>query len=276
MVVLSLQVPVGEVEMLVAELWEAGIEGIREGDETDGLVRLDVFLASPQIADALAASHASLNPEIAPADERDWVVYSRQMWQPIEAGDRFYLVPEWDSSGEAPTGRIVLKMPAGQGFGSGFHESTRLALSALENTPVEGKSVLDVGTGSGILLAAARQLGAAHLAGCDLDPVAIESATQYLAASDVLASFYLGSIDAVRPARFHLVLANLNATLILNLMDELLAALQPHGRLILSGILAEEAPVIHRALEAANGVTRIYHAALGDWVNFRVTTGTGA
>jgi ribosomal protein L11 methylase PrmA len=77
----------------------------------------------------------------------------------------------------------------------------------------------------------------------------------------------------VRPQRFPVILANLNATLILNLLDDLFAALQPRGKLILSGILDTEAAAIHGALERVPGVTRIYHSALGDWVNFRVTTG---
>jgi ribosomal protein L11 methyltransferase len=272
MQVLRLEVDTTETDLVVAELYEAGVLGITETVVAEGRVRLDAFLPNLPMARALADQFASANPILEEADTRDWVTHSRAMWQPVAVGDRFFLAPEWMPDAELPEGRILLPMPAGQGFGSGAHESTQLALSALEHTAVEGCQILDVGTGSGILLHACRLLGAESLVGCDTDPVAVESAHAYLSSQQVRHALYLGSIEAVRPRRFHLVLANLNATLILNLLDDLFAALRPHGRLILSGILREEQDAIHRALASFPGVTRIYHSALGDWVNFRVTT----
>ncbi len=273
MVVLSLTVPAAESDLVIGELSEHALEGIRETDLPGALVRLDVFVADAAAAENLAARFSAFPLSTAGADARDWVAYSRSLWKPLEVGDRFYLAPEWDEDAVAPEGRILLRMPVGQGFGSGFHETTQLALRALEITPVEGVSVLDVGTGSGILLAAAKTLGASSLVGCDLDPVAIEAAQDYLSASGVPASLFQGSIGAVRPQRFPVIMANLNATLILNLLGPLFAALEPRGALILSGILQEESAAIRAALERMPGVIRIYHSAQGDWVNFRVSTG---
>lgn len=273
MVVLSLTVPAAESDLVIGELSEHALEGIRESDLPGSLVRLDVFVADAAAAEGIAAQFASFPLSMASADSRDWVAHSRSLWKPFEVGDRFYLVPEWDQEAVAPEGRILLRMPVGQGFGSGFHETTQLALRALEITPVEGGAVLDVGTGSGILLAAARTMGATNLVGCDLDPVAIEAARDYLDVSNVPARLFLGSIGAVRPQRFPVILANLNATLILNLLEPLFAALEPRGALILSGILNEESAAIRAALERIPGVIRIYHSAQGDWVNFRVSTG---
>lgn len=270
--VLRLEVSAAEVDFVVADLYEAGVLGITESGLADGLVRLEAYLPGAYDAKALASRFPKAKATIEPADERDWVSHARAQWQPVAVGDRFFLAPDWHSDVAVPVGRIFIPMPAGQGFGSGAHESTQLALSALEHTAVEGASVLDVGTGSGILLNACHLLGAQALVGCDTDPVAVEAAGEYLRKRAVPHSLYLGSIEAVRPRRFHLVLANLNATLILNLMEDLFAALRPHGRLILSGILREEQDVIHRALKATRGITRIYHSAQGDWVNFRVTT----
>lgn len=272
MVVLHLEVASPQTDLIVAELYEAGVLGITETLAGEGITRLDAYLDEEAAAQELEARFAEWNPRISVADERDWVAHSRSQWKAIPVGDRFYLAPEWESAVEVPEGRILLPMPVGQGFGSGAHESTQLALSALEHTQVEGFSVLDLGTGSGILLAAAKAMGAASLCGCDTDPVAIEAAQSYLQAQRLQASLFVGSIDAVKPRRFNLILANLNATLILNLLDDLFGALRPHGRLILSGILREEGDVIHRVLNETPGVTRVYHSALGDWVNFRVTT----
>lgn len=273
MVVVSLTVPAAESDLVIGELSEHALEGIRESDLPGSLVRLDVFVADAAAAEGIAARFASFPSSMESADSRDWVAHSRSLWKPFEVGDRFYLAPEWDREAVAPEGRILLRMPVGQGFGSGFHETTQLALRALEITPVEGGAVLDVGTGSGILLAAARTMGATGLVGCDLDPVAIDAARDYLAISNAPARLFLGSIAAVRPQRFPVILANLNATLILNLLEPLFAALEPRGALILSGILNEESAAIRAALERFPGVVRIYHSAQGDWVNFRVGTG---
>ncbi len=272
MVVLSLTVPAAESDLVIGELSEHDLEGIRESDLPGSLVRLDVFVADASAADEIAARFPAFPLSIAGADSRDWVAHSRSLWKPIEVGDRFFLVPEWEDEAQTPDGRIPLRMPVGQGFGSGFHETTQLALRALEITKVEGLAVLDVGTGSGILLAAARTMGATALVGCDLDPVAIEAARGYLAKSEVPACLFQGSIGAVRSRRFPVILANLNATLILNLLGPLFAALEPGGVLILSGILSEEAAAIRAALERTPGVIRIYHSAQGDWVNFQVST----
>jgi ribosomal protein L11 methyltransferase len=272
MIVLKLVLPTAEADLLIAELYEAGVLGITESFLEGDRTSLDAYLPNRKSAEALAKRYAAANPVIAPADNRDWVAHAQAQWKPVAVGDRFFLAPEWEPNVETPEGRIRLPMPSGQGFGSGAHESTQLAISALEHTATEGLSVLDVGTGSGILLAAARRLGATRLVGCDTDSVAIEAAAEYLRKQNVGATLYVGSIQAIRSPRFHLVLANLNATLILNLLDDLLAALRPHGRLILSGILRDEQEVIHKTLAARPEVTRIYHSALGDWVNFRVTT----
>ncbi len=272
MQVLRLEVSSAEVDFVVAELYEAGVLGITESLLGDGLTRVDAYFQDALAAEAYCARFPHVKASIQPADDRDWVSHARAQWQPVAVGDRFFLAPEWSTDLAVPEGRILIPMPAGQGFGSGSHESTQLALSALEHTSVEGASVLDVGTGSGILLNACHLLGADNLVGCDTDPVAVEAAGDYLRTQGVGHTLYLGSIDCVRPRRFHLVLANLNATLILNLLEDLFAALRPQGRLILSGVLREEQEVIHRALNEFPGVTRIYHSALGDWVNFRVTT----
>lgn len=274
MVILSLTVPASESDLVLGELYEHNLEGIREIDLASALVRLDVFVDDAAEADRIAARFPAFTPSISAADSRDWVAYSRQLWGCVEVGERFFLAPEWDENPAVPEGRILLRMPAGQGFGSGLHETTQLALRALETVTLDGLRVLDVGTGSGILLAAAGRLGASVLAGCDLDPVAIEAARTYLGDCGFSPGLFRGSIHAVRTHRFPLILANLNATLILNLLPPLMEALEPRGTLILSGILMEESAIIRDTLERTPRIVEIYHSTLGEWVSFRVTTGS--
>ena len=91
-------------------------------------------------------------------EDRDWVQTARDLMRPMAVGKRFYLVPAWRDD-PAPEGRLRIAVNPGLAFGTGVHETTRLCLEALEDYLAPGMSVLDVGTGSGILAEAARLLG---------------------------------------------------------------------------------------------------------------------
>ena len=156
-------------DLLIAELWEQGSAGIVElNPETvrsffEGSLSRSVLLRM--------FPGARLREE----EERDWVQSSRDLLQPMEVGQRFFLVPEWRDD-PAPAGRFRIVINPGMAFGTGVHETTRLCLEALENFLRPGMRVLDVGTGSGILAKAARLLGAGTVIACDTDPVAVEIA----------------------------------------------------------------------------------------------------
>ncbi len=100
-------------------------------------------------------------------EDRDWVEAAREMLQPMEVGERFFLVPEWRDD-PAPAGRFRMVVNPGMAFGTGVHETTRLCLEALERYVRPGMDVLDVGTGSGILARAAGLLGARRVYACDI------------------------------------------------------------------------------------------------------------
>src|SRR6185312_10980629 len=102
---------------------------------------------------------------------------ARNLLQPMEVGQRFYLVPEWRDD-PAPEGRFRVTVNPGMAFGTGVHETTQLCIEALEDFVQPGMIVLDVGTGSGILATVARLLGAERAIACDNDPIAIEVAQQ--------------------------------------------------------------------------------------------------
>ena len=132
-------------------------------------------------------------------EARDWVQSSRDLLQPMEVGRRFFLVPEWRDDA-APEGRFRIAVNPGMAFGTGVHETTRLCIEALEDYLQPGMSVLDVGTGSGILAKAAKLLGAGHVTACDIDPVAVEIAGEG----------FVGSVDAVASGAVDLVMANIS------------------------------------------------------------------
>ncbi len=170
-------------DFLIAELWELGSTGIVE---EDGLVRafFDDDADSAALADRFGGRivrHAA----------RDWVAFSRTDWAPLAVGARFYLVPEWLDD-PAPEGRLRIAINPGLACGTGYHEATQMCLEALEEYQRADMTVLDVGTGSGLLSIAAGLLEARRVIGCDVDPVAAEIARR---AGVVV---FNGSADSVR------------------------------------------------------------------------------
>ena len=224
-------------DLLIAELWELGSEGIVELDDR----RVRAFFASDAQWKVLAARFPGTQKR--EEEERDWVQSARDLLQPMAVGERFFLVPEWRDD-PAPPGRFRIAVNPGMAFGTGVHETTQLVMEALERAVSPGMSILDVGTGSGILAKAARLLGAARVYACDIDPVAVE----------IAGSGFVGSADAVRAAAVDVVAANISPEAIVSLAPDLLRVLKPGGVLLASGFEAHDVKSVKRALPAPREV----------------------
>ena len=211
-------------DLLIADLWDHSSAGIVELSVS----RVRAFFEDTADQSDLLALFPGSTLRI--EEDRDWVQSARDLLQPMEVGARFFLVPQWRDD-PAPAGRFRIVVNPGMAFGTGAHESTRLCMEALEEYVKPGISVLDVGTGSGILAQAARLLGAGKVYACDVDPVALEIAR----------SGFVGSADAVAAGSVDLVVANINPETIVRIAPDLLRVLRPGGILLTSGLeLAEE------------------------------------
>jgi ribosomal protein L11 methyltransferase len=206
MVSLRLECVEAESELLSAELWEQGAAGIQEEDLPGGRIRLRAwFDGAGDLAQRFSAYAAAVQEET----PVDWEAVTRQAWQPVEVGERFYLAPEWDES-DTPAGRLRLTVHPGMASGTGDHPATRLALAAIERHVTPADRVFDVGTGTGILLAGAYLLGATGF-GCDIDVDAAATARVNLLTDAHPARIFAGSLRAVAPRSASVIVANINA-----------------------------------------------------------------
>jgi len=180
-------------------------------------------------------------PVLERVEDHDWVAESRDRWQPVAVGDRFYLVPEWRDD-PAPCGRIRLRTYPGMACGTGAHPATQLCLLAMEKHVHEGNSLLDVGTGSGILAEAARMLGADPVFACDIDPEAAAIAARNFSHSVARTPVFAGSLRSVRSTSMDRIVGNLNLAILRTLRKECDRVLRPGGCIILSGFREEEMP----------------------------------
>lgn len=238
---LTLIVPEPDREQVLAELWEAGTSGVTETEDW-----LRAFFEDDSTAPALLARFRRLQPALEHEAPHDWIEESRKGWRPFPVGERFYLVPEWLDD-PAPCGRVRLRMRPGLACGSGDHPATQLCLLAMERQDPAARSLLDVGTGSGILAEAAVLLGFERVFGCDIDPEAAAVAHANLAGAPRRVGLFAGSLRSVRGGAVDTIVANLNAATLRTLGGEARRVLPPGGTLIAAGFRSGEADKVAAA-----------------------------
>jgi ribosomal protein L11 methyltransferase len=240
----ALDVRSGSHDLLLALVDDFSPTAVEERRES-----VRVFFAT---ADARAAAGRALAArgyavEALDVDDEDWARRSQASLEPITIG-QITIFPNPQSRIPNP-GTIAIVIQPSMGFGTGHHATTRLCLAALQTIDLTGRTVLDVGTGSGVLAIAAARLGAAHAVGLDNDPDAIQSAIENLVlnpdAPDV--EFHIAELTGAVLPPADVVTANLTGALLARTSQLLLTALQPGGTLVASGILAEERDGVLRA-----------------------------
>jgi ribosomal protein L11 methyltransferase len=244
-----------EKDGLIAELWDRGSSGITESELPGGVCGLRAFFADDAQAPELTHDFSSWSARWQNEEPHDWVAVAQSRLEPQCIGSRFFLVPIWRDDA-TPQGRFRIAVNPGMAFGTGAHESTQLCLEALEREVKQGITVLDVGTGSGILARAAALLGAGRVIASDIDPVAVELARQPRS--------FVGTVDAVRGASVDLVVANISPEAIIALAPQLVRVLRAGGVAIVSGFEAPEVAAVEAALEASGARVRS-SPAKGSW-----------
>ena len=206
----------GDKEMTIADLWEAGSSGIVELEDWDDISKMRAFFDDDAHQPALLSRFGG---EAQPADTRDWVAFAREYLQPMEIGQRIFVIPEWRDE-PTPEGRFRVTINAGLAFGTGAHETTRLCLESIERHLRPGATLVDVGTGSGILSEVAIRLGASHVFASDTDPEAVTVARENFGRAGVSVPVFTGSAEAVASGIADVIVANISPAWIAELAPE--------------------------------------------------------
>jgi ribosomal protein L11 methyltransferase len=206
-------------------------------------------------------------PTFHPIAEENWAELWKKQLEVLHVGRRTVIQPSWLDYDPAPDD-IVIQLDPGMAFGTGLHPTTQMCLEALEEFVSPECTVLDLGTGSGILAIAAAKLGAARVLALDNDPEAVEVAYGNIAANGVreVVDVEQGSLsEAV--GTYDLVMVNILVKVIVEMVREGLATrLSADGKLITAGIIAEQAPDVISAFDQGD-LALLGQRQKDDWVS---------
>jgi ribosomal protein L11 methyltransferase len=194
------------------------------------------------LSDLRTALPVTYTLEYQSIDEEDWAHSWKDYFWPEKVGKRCVVKPTWRDY--SPTeDEIVIEIDPGMAFGTGTHPTTALCIGMIEEYMVPGGSFLDIGTGSGILMAAAMKLGAGEALGIDMDEVAVEIAFKNMVLNGIPEERFRvvrGDLASGVPKPFDLIAANILAEVIIALLDQVGAVMAEKGVLICSGIVLNQ------------------------------------
>ena len=260
-----------EPELFQAELVDSEVVAIDEqaGDSWR------VYFQTATARDRASASIHRRFPDLLvhPVDvpDEDWAARSQAELRAVRVAD-IIVAPPWDVPADAavpavasadahgagttgPRAMVIVIQPS-MGFGTGHHATTRLCLAALQRCDIAGGTVVDVGTGSGVLAIAAQRLGATQVIAIDDDPDAIESARENAGRNDVHLDLRVADLRHLVLPRVDLVSANLTGSLIIQSARHLQNLTRRGGSLVLSGFLREEEAAVIAAFPGLRPVDR--------------------
>ncbi|HWL22998.1 MAG TPA: 50S ribosomal protein L11 methyltransferase [Ureibacillus sp.] len=200
-------------------------------------------------------------------DEEDWATAWKQYYHPVKISERFTIVPTWENYNPVNTDELIIELDPGMAFGTGTHPTTVMCLQALEKVIKNGDTVVDVGTGSGVLAIGAALLGASKVHALDLDEVAVKSAIENVTLNkvDQVVEVYHGNLlDSVKE-QSDVVVGNLLAEIIMSFTDDAFSIVKPGGKYITSGIIGFKKDDVKQALENSGFVIEEV-LMMEDWV----------
>mgnify|MGYP000880791376 FL=1 len=229
---------------------------------------------------------------ISDTEDKDWINNWKEFFKPFRIDDSIIIKPTWEKLTEKKPDDLVIEIDPGISFGTGSHETTKLCILALKKYLKPNDTVLDAGSGSGILSIIARKLGAGYVLGVDIDPIATKSALENAQVNNINASewnlqendipdspvaFATANLiedqkirSRIGKDKFDLVVANILADVIIPLSDIIRENIKDGGLFICSGIINTKEDEVKAALEK-NNYKIIEVNRMGDWVMMAAT-----
>lgn len=274
----------GAEEWLSSQVFEFGASGISEvlgfrqpEGEEDVFTQIpdrravDVYFPKepdPRFLNLLAErwpeTRASINAEV----EKDWLAEWKKGFAPFALTDDHWVVPSWCEPPREAKHKILID--PGMAFGTGTHETTKLVAQELRHLSTATHSLLDVGTGTGILAILAKQLGFKNISATEIEPEARRVARE---------NFILNGAADIRlderqieqlTSKFDVVLANIIDGVLVRIQEQLKEKVKPGGWLILSGIITEREPDFLAGFNLPPGVNWSQRRQMGDWLLYAV------
>ena len=199
----------------------------------------------------------------------DWENNWKKYFKPMPVGERLLIHPIWEQEYEAG-GRAVIHLEPGLAFGSGTHDTTRLCLETIEKYAYPGKTMLDVGCGSGILSVSALLLGADSAVAVDIDPLAVKTAKENGKNNGFDEPVYKvlqGSLTDKVTGRYDIIAANIVADIVILLCSDVKSFMKEDAVFITSGIIEQREQDVLAAFEK-NGLKVIERHESGGWLCF--------
>jgi len=249
-------------ELLMAELTELNASGFEE-KETELHAYMDADHFEEQAIEALALTHDT-RYTVDKIPEQNWNATWEANFQPVIVEDFVTVRADFhDLEIKTP---YEIKITPKMSFGTGHHATTQLMMMQMKNIDFNNKSVLDFGTGTGILAILAEMLGASNVIAIDNDEWSYSNAIENLERNEISnIEVKLGTLESQQGKEFEIILANINRHILLQYMADMYTLLKTGGILLMSGLLAEDENIV---AEAAKKAGFIYKAtnALNNWI----------
>ena len=197
--------------------------------------------------------------------EQDWAENWKKYYEPTRISHDLTIVPSWTDY-EAKTGEKIIRLDPGMAFGTGTHPTTKMSLFALEQVLRGGETVLDVGTGSGVLSIASSLLGAKSIYAYDLDEVAVRVAQENIDLNAGTENIHVATGNLLQGVDIQadVIVANILADILINMTEDAYRLVKDEGYLIMSGIISEKWEMVRESAEKA-GFYLETHMIQGEW-----------
>ena len=265
---LIIKSPPAKRELITAILFANRCLGTEDLASDAGVVRIKAFFDTENDAEHIVDklnSYGISGIERTILPFTDWNLNWRKSMKPVQVSPGFWVKPSW-STFLPEKNQTVLVIDPKMSFGSGHHESTRICASLMEKVDIKDKSLVDIGTGTGILAMIAVKLGACKVTAFDIDPCVAENVLENFKRNNILGiNFFVGETRSVKPhISFDIIVFNLIRKRAFSVINEIVSLLTPTGLLICSGFLVKEKDLVIKRFSEA-GLKFMYDTYENEW-----------